>query len=71
MFLSKRGGIWPSQTSRSTLTSINYARQTMGNVNTLTQSATPIVLTNSELDLHLTKSTELFQQYLVTTVEHG
>lgn len=51
----------------STLTSINYARQTMGNVNTLTKSATPIVLTNSELDLYLTKSAELFQQYLATT----
>ncbi len=51
----------------STLISIGYARQTIENVNTLTKSATPIVLTNSELDLYLTKSTELFQQFLATT----
>ncbi|WP_020409705.1 methyl-accepting chemotaxis protein [Hahella ganghwensis] len=51
----------------STLISIGYARITIENVNTLTESATPIVLTNSELDLYLTKSTELFQQYLAAS----
>ena len=51
----------------STLISMNYARETIDNVETLTKSATPIVLANSELELHLTRSNELFQQYLVTT----
>ncbi|GGX67520.1 methyl-accepting chemotaxis protein [Saccharospirillum salsuginis] len=51
----------------STMISIGYARKTIDNVGTLTESATPIVQTNNELDLHLTRATELFQQYLGTT----
>ena len=55
----------------STMLSIGYARKTIDNVNTLTESAAPIVQMNNELDLQLTRSTELFQQYLATTAPTG
>lgn len=60
-------GVVVAVSAVSTLISIGYARQTIDNVVTLTESATPIVQTNNELDLLLTQATELFQTYLTRT----
>lgn len=48
----------------ATAVGIGYGRQTIHSVNQLTGNATPIVTTNNELDLSISRAAERFQQAL-------